>query len=639
MRYANQIEEVRSQLNETAIATDKFNKAVKGQDSSGFGKGVSKTATALKELSLSDTDFKYAFETDGIQAGEEAVQGMVQAAIDCGVISDTSASSVNNLVSMLVQLGVISSSTGAGLDSAANAVSGLTTEIEAANSALSGINAATSLLLASQGTGKSINIEDFNSEELQDYTSALEYNNGALQLNADKVRELQKAKAEEAIQTNDNLKLEKQSQYMDNIAEIEELQDKLNGLSDAKSKQAETIQSSIDALLTENDSIVNQCSQLDLLSASLLQDKLNGLSDAKSKQAETIQSSIDALLTENDSIVNQCSQLDLLSASLREATGAYQNWLDKQNGTESGDMFDDALGAMQHIDDTTQNTDSEYYGRIGRESYQAAVEFIIPESVDGQNAEAVQSYMDSIEHYFLHEYYGRIGRESYQAAVEFIIPESVDGQNAEAVQSYMDSIEHYFLHNDGQNAEAVQSYMDSIEHYFLHNEDGSRIGLDVAEFCQNAVDQGLMTLDEASGQYQIAGQRTMQDFVDGMNLSMPMVQAFFGEMQEFGGQFSWADEAIHTLGDLGMAAGEAKARIEETSGGTGMAIQIDVSDIETTEGKILAWQQGKRKQGLRKLLVEPAWLSRLMCQILRQRKVRFLLWKIPFPRCNNIKVR
>ncbi|MFR5319330.1 MAG: phage tail tape measure protein [Blautia caecimuris] len=472
--YADQIAEVRSQLNETAIATDKFNKAVKGQDSSDFGKGVSKTATALKELSLSDTDFKYAFETDGIQAGEEAVQGMVQAALDCGVISDTSASSVNNLVSMLVQLGVISSSTGAGLDSAANAVSGLTTEIEAANSALSGIKAATSLL-TSQGTGKSINIEDFNSEELQDYTSALEYNNGALQLNADKVRELQKAKAEEAIQTNDNLKLEKQSQYMDNIAEIEELQD-----------------------------------------------KLNGLSDAKSKQAETIQSSIDALLTENDSIVNQCSQFDLLSASLREATGAYQNWLDKQNGTESGDMFDDALGAMQHIDDTTQNTDSEYYGRIGRESYQAAVEFIIPESVDGQNAEAVQSYMDS------------------------------------------------------------------IEHYFLHNEDGSRIGLDVAEFCQNAVDQGLMTLDEESGQYQIAGQRTMQDFVDGMNLSMPMVQAFFGEMREFGGQFSWADEAIHTLGDLGMAAGEAKARIEETSGGTGMAIQIDVSDIETTEGKISA---------------------------------------------------
>lgn len=472
--YADQIAEVRSQLNETAIATDKFNKAVKGQDSSEFGKGVSKTATALKELSLSDTDFKYAFETDGIQDGEEAVQSMVQAAIDCGVISDTSASSVNNLVSMLVQLGVISSSTGSQVDAASDAVAGLSAEAEAANSALSGIQAATSLL-TSQSAGKSISVDDFNSEELKDYTSALEYHNGVLQLNADKVRELQKALADQAIQQNDNLKLEKQSQYMQNIAEIEELQD-----------------------------------------------ALRGLSDAKGEQAETIQSSIDALLTENDSIVNQCSQLDLLSASLREATGAYQNWLDKQNTSESGDMFDDALGAMQHIDDTTQNTDSEYYGRIGRESYQAAVEFIIPESIDGQNAEAVQSYMDS------------------------------------------------------------------IEHYFTHDADGNRMGLDVAEFCQSAVDQGLMTIDEASGQYQIAGQTTMQDFVDGMNLSMPMVQAMFGEMSELGGEFSWADEAIKTFGDLGMAAGEAKARIEEASGGTGMDIQIDVSDIETTEGKISA---------------------------------------------------
>lgn len=472
--YADQIAEVRSQLNETAIAADKFNKAVKGQDSSEFGKGVSKTATALKELSLSDTDFKYAFETDGIQEGEEAVQSMVQAAIDCGVISDTSASSVNNLVSMLVQLGVISSSTGSQVDAASDAVAGLSAEAEAANSALSGIQAATSLL-TSQSAGKSISVDDFNSEELKDYTSALEYHNGVLQLNADKVRELQKAQADQAIQQNDNLKLEKQSQYMQNIAEIEELQD-----------------------------------------------ALRGLSDAKGEQAETIQSSIDALLTENDSIVNQCSQLDLLSASLREATGAYQNWLDKQNTSESGDMFDDALGAMQHIDDTTQNTDSEYYGRIGRESYQAAVEFIIPESIDGQNAEAVQSYMDS------------------------------------------------------------------IEHYFTHDADGNRMGLDVAEFCQSAVDQGLMTIDEASGQYQIAGQTTMQDFVDGMNLSMPMVQAMFGEMSELGGEFSWADEAIKTFGDLGMAAGEAKARIEEASGGTGMDIQIDVSDIETTEGKISA---------------------------------------------------
>lgn len=470
--YADQVQEVRDQLNETAIANDKFTKAVKGSDSSDFGKTVSESAKALKDLNLTDTDFKYAFETDGIQEGEDAVNSLVDAAVQCGVISDSSSEQVNNLVNMLVQLGVISSSTGAGLDTAADSASGLATQIENVNTALSGIEKANSLL-DSQSTGQSISIDDFNSDELADYTSALEYNNGALQLNAEKVRELQKAKAEEAIQTNDNQKLEKQNQYMENIAQIEQLQE-----------------------------------------------ELRGLADAKSDNAQSIQDNIDALLSENDSIVNQCNQLDLLSASLREATGAYQNWLDKQNASESGDMFDDAMGALQHIEDTTQNTDSEYYGRTGREDYKAAVDFIVPDTID---------------------------------------------------------------HDDEA---AVSSYIDSIEHYFNHDSEGNRTGLDVAEFCAKATKAGLMELDEASGEYKIAGQRTMQDFVDGLNLSMPMVQSMFGEMEEFGGQFDWADESIKTLGDLGMAAGEAKSRIEEMSGDTGMNIQIDVSDIENTEDKI-----------------------------------------------------
>ena len=123
--YADQVQEVRDQLNETAIANDKFTKAVKGSDSSDFGKTVSESAKALKDLNLTDTDFKYAFETEGIQEGEDAVNSLVDAAVQCGVISDTSSEQVGNLVNMLVQLGVISSSTGAGLDTATDSVSRL----------------------------------------------------------------------------------------------------------------------------------------------------------------------------------------------------------------------------------------------------------------------------------------------------------------------------------------------------------------------------------------------------------------------------------------------------------------------------------------------------------------------------------
>lgn len=470
--YADQVKEVRDELNDTAIANDKFTKAVNGTDTSKFGKSVSDNAKALKEWNLSDTDFRYAFETDGVQEGEDQINALVQAALDAGVISDTSASSVANLASMLAELGVISSSTGSSLDEAADSIGDISERIDKASDVLTGIQKAESVLDA-QSTGKSISLDDFNSDELADYTSALEYNNGALQLNAEKVRELQKAKAEEQIQTNNSQKAEKQNQYMQNIAQIEQLQD-----------------------------------------------QLRGLTDAKGEEAQAIQSSIDALLSDNDAIVNQCNQLDLLSASLREATGAYQNWLDKQNASESGDMFDDAMGAMEKIDNVTKNSDSEDYGRIGTNSYKAAVDFIVPDTVDSQDAEAVSSYMSS------------------------------------------------------------------IEHYFNHDEDGNRIGLDVQEFCAKATKAGLMELDEASGEYKVAGQKTMEDFAEGLNLSMPMVQAMFGEMEEFGGEFDWADEATKTLGDMAVAAGEAKGRIEEMSGDTDMNIQIDVSDIDNTEDKV-----------------------------------------------------
>ena len=470
--YADQVKEVRDELNDTAIANDKFTKAVNGTDTSKFGKSVSDNAKALKEWNLSDTDFRYAFETDGVQEGEDQINALVQAALDAGVISDTSASSVANLASMLAELGVISSSIGSSLDEAADSIGDISERIDKASAALTGIQKAESVLDA-QSTGKSISLDDFNSDELADYTSALKYNNGALQLNAEKVRELQKAKAEEQIQTNNSQKAEKQNQYMQNIAQIEQLQD-----------------------------------------------QLRGLTDAKGEEAQAIQSSIDALLSDNDAIVNQCNQLDLLSASLREATGAYQNWLDKQNASESGDMFDDAMGAMEKIDNVTKNSDSEDYGRVGTNSYKAAVDFIVPDTVDSQDAESVSSYMSS------------------------------------------------------------------IEHYFNHDEDGNRIGLDVQEFCAKATKAGLMELDEASGEYKVAGQKTMEDFAEGLNLSLPMVQSMFGEMEEFGGEFDWADEATKTLGDMAVAAGEAKGRIEEMSGDTDMNIQIDVSDIDNTEDKV-----------------------------------------------------
>ena len=135
-QYADQFTEVKDQLNQSAISANKFNDALSGNDSSKFGKQVKKSADALKDLGLTDTDFKYAFETDGIQEGEDQINSLVDSAIQCGYISDTSSEQVSKLVSVLSSLGVISSTTGEAVgDATDEATSSVDTMSDALDSA------------------------------------------------------------------------------------------------------------------------------------------------------------------------------------------------------------------------------------------------------------------------------------------------------------------------------------------------------------------------------------------------------------------------------------------------------------------------------------------------------------------------
>lgn len=327
--------------------------------------------------------------------------------------------------------------------------------------------------LSSQSTGTSLSLEKFNSDELQDYTSALEYHNGVLQLNAEKVRDIIKAKSEEQIQTIKATKANAQSKYLENAAQIEKLRQKIK---DKAYDEGESKKS------TENN--------------------------------------INALLEENSTIKAQCDSYDLMTASLQEATDAYHNWLNTQNAAQNGDMFDDTLNAINRIDETLNDSDSEYFGRVGRTDYKAALDLIIPDSIDSDDKKKINAYRKSI----------------------------------------------YDL--------------------FTYDDDGNYAGLNIENFCQKAVDKGLMVFDKSKDSYIIAGQKTMEDFAKGLNLSLPLVQAMFGEMEEFGGEFSWLDEYPKTIGDLGVAANEAAESLRQMKGNKDLNIRLDVSDIDDTDTKI-----------------------------------------------------
>lgn len=462
-KYADQVGEITDQLNEAAIAKNDFTNTLT-QD----GSLANSYAEYLKDIGVTDIELKASLDSAGVQKGEVAFKGILNVASQFGM-------EVDDVIDLLVELGYVS---GGATDTVADGMSKITEEASKAasntESLLSGITGVQSIL-SSQGTGESISVADFDTAALNGYSDALEYNNGALQLNAEKVTELVHAKVEEQIAHNDTAKALAQSEYLENAAQIEQLREKLAGLGD----------------------------------------------DDKNLRTE-IESNIQSLLTENQTLSNTCTKYDLLSASLREATSAHQHWINSQNASQSGDMFDGALGAMQHINDTLNNSESDLYGRIGRTDYKAAVDFIVPDTIDKEDTTAVNSYLES------------------------------------------------------------------ISDLFTYDEGGNQTGLNIDNFCQRAVDAGLMVLNEAGTAYEIAGGKTMEDFANGMNLALPLVQAMFGELQEFGAKFDWADEANKTMGDLAVTATEAAEALRGIDGNENLKLNIDVSDIETTDAKIAA---------------------------------------------------
>lgn len=314
-KYSSQFKEIGDQLNTAAIKANEFNQALSGEGENGFQKHLQSVAEEIKKLNMDDSDFKAAVGSGDV----DSINYLVEAAKNAGIITGKSASEIQPLITALGNLGYISNMSADGLDNVADSASNVDMSFsdlakEDSSSLLQEISAVQGAL-DSQAIGVSVSYDDFNSDALADYRSALEFVNGSLVLSEENVKKLTKAKVEEQVATNNTAKAQKQQEYLENAKQIEALRQKL---------------------------IDN--------------------TDATGKSAESIQEQIDGLLASNDAIVEQCGQLDLLNSSLMESIGIYQQWKDAQNASESGNMFDDAITASKQIDDVLNNTDSDIYG-------------------------------------------------------------------------------------------------------------------------------------------------------------------------------------------------------------------------------------------------------------------------------------
>lgn len=156
--------------------------------------------------------------------------------------------------------------------------------------------------------------------------------------------------------------------------------------------------------------------------------------------------------------------------------------------------------------------------------------------------------------------YNKVGNPKYQASVDLLVPDSIN-------------------HSDQK---AVQKYLDSIRKYMTFDDNGNVNGVNMDKFFNNAVKKGLM-IDDGEN-YQLAGEMTMKDFAEGMNMALPLVQAVFGEILEYKPEdeqwFSWADEAVESLGDLSVAASDALSDLTSSTMSADLQNQLD----ELSEG-------------------------------------------------------
>lgn len=214
----------------------------------------------------------------------------------------------------------------------------LKSDVDEVCSSYESLNAA----LTAQTTGKSVTLTD----DLKQYANCLEYTNGVMQLNTERVRELAKAKADDKLATIAAYEEQERYQYSQNTATIDKY---IAALGDKK-------QAVVDGITVTWDTI-------------------------------------DALRRDNEQIALNAKNYELLSSQIRQATGDYQAWLAGQNAPTQGTMFTDAGNAIKAVMEGLAN------GKVGTEKFKSAVGFIVPDDIDSEDKAAVKKYVEKLKRY------------------------------------------------------------------------------------------------------------------------------------------------------------------------------------------------------------------------------------------------
>lgn len=246
--------------------------------------------------------------------------------------------SMSDLIDILVKAGLVTG------ESIKYTNEFTTNALSAATNATKAISLVTAAM-QSQSTTAGVSSDSYSEliKEQGEYAAALDFENGYVKLNTDMAKKITQAKIDEAEA---NIKLaysQNQMKYSQVKADLEALNTAVQQNGELEGESAEQVEKARSEL------------------------------EAQSKQ-----------LREN------CRNLQMQYSLLVQNSGAYQDWVNAQNASEAGDMYDSIIKAKQAIAEGLKN------GKIGTEKFKAAVELTIPEDYQGD----IAKYVKRLNRYF-----------------------------------------------------------------------------------------------------------------------------------------------------------------------------------------------------------------------------------------------
>lgn len=246
--------------------------------------------------------------------------------------------SMSDLIDILVKAGLVAG------ESIKYTNEFTTNALSAATNATKAISLVTAAI-QSQSTTAGVSSDSYSEliKEQGEYAAALDFENGYVKLNTDMAKKITQAKIDEAEA---NIKLA----YSQNQMKYSQVKADLEALNTAVQQNG----------------------------------KLEG------ENAEQVEKARSELEAQSKQLRENCRNLQMQYSLLVQNSGAYQDWVNAQNASEAGDMYDSIINAKKAIAEGLKN------GKIGTEKFKAAVELTIPEDYQGD----IANYMKRLNRYF-----------------------------------------------------------------------------------------------------------------------------------------------------------------------------------------------------------------------------------------------